>query len=478
MLGRVSLTLPASDFTGSLAEAVAVSFAAEAGVRGDGVERLVRAVRCLVDFSVERSYDGAGGGDVELGLELDERGIAVDVHDWGVPMRRAGGPDGPLPVGLEAAQAVAEDVRLINLADDGKRLSLHVPVTHSMPIGARVIDGAADDARSVRSAATAEMVVRDATIEDSTAIAQLLYRGYSFNYRHRDFYTPRWIEAQWDAGHVVSTVACAEGQVIGHHALLIDAPGEAAESGVAVIDRAWRGLGLFDRLFERTVARAEALGVPALYGRATCAHVYSQRSEFKHGYRETALLLGGSPPAMAQAQTGDVDEHTERGANLISYLNLGAPAPRCVHLPAPYADDLRRLYGHVGLAVAEPDPAAVPCVVPEGAVYEGEDGTARLWLSGDHDQHAVERALRGEGGRLADVVYADVDLAAPAASTVAALRESGFFLSGLLVTGRGGRDWLRLQRPQGSAQTDGLHLEGETGQWLLERVLADRSTVS
>ncbi|MBM3680266.1 MAG: ATP-binding protein [Actinobacteria bacterium] len=102
MPGRVSLALPASASAMPLAEAVAVRLCAEAGVEGDGTERLVAAVRCLVAFSVERSHGGAGGGDVELGLELDERGIAVDVHDWGVPMRRAGGPDGPLPEGLEA----------------------------------------------------------------------------------------------------------------------------------------------------------------------------------------------------------------------------------------------------------------------------------------------------------------------------------------------------------------------------------------
>lgn len=478
MLGRVSLTLPASASAVPLAEAVAVRLCTEAGVEGDGTERLVAAVRCLVAFSVERSYGGTGGGDVELGLELDERGIAADVHDWGVPMRRAGGPDGPLPEGLEAAEAAGDDVRLINLADDGKRLTLHVPAVHAIPIGARVVDGAADEARSARTGATAEIAIRDATHGDSTAIAQLLYRGYSFNYRHRDFYTPRWIEAQFDAGHVVSTVAEADGQVIGHHALLLDAPGEAAESGVAVIDRAWRGLGLFDRLFEHTVERARGLGLPALYGRATCAHVYSQRSEFKHGYRETALLLGGSPPAMAQAQTGEADGHTERGANLISYLALGAAAPRAVHLPAPYADDLRRLYGHLGLALGDPDPSAEPCPVPDDVELEGEDGTARLWLSGDHDHHALERVLRGDGGRLADVVYADVDLTVPAGATVEALRESGFFLSGLLHAARGGRDWLRLQRPQAPTQTAGLHLEGDTGQWLLERVLADRATVS
>ncbi|MFM9125046.1 MAG: hypothetical protein ACKOSO_07810, partial [Actinomycetota bacterium] len=75
----------------------------------------------------------------------------------------------------------------------------------------------------------------------------------------------------------------------------------------------------------------------------------------------------------------------QRGANLISYLALGAAAPRAVHLPAPYADDLRRLNALGGLAGGEPDPSAEPCPVPDDVELEGEDGTARLWLSGDHD---------------------------------------------------------------------------------------------
>jgi len=87
-------------------------------------------------------------------------------------------------------------------------------------------------------------------------------------------------------------------------------------------------------------------------------------------------------------------------------------------------------------------------------------------------------AFRRPRPSFADVVYADDDLTVLADATVDALRESGFFLSGLLHAARGGRDWLRLQRPQAPTQTAGLHLEGETGQWLLERVLADRATVS
>ena len=131
MLGRATLTIPASPSTAVIAEAVATSFADEAGIPAAGVERLQRAIRCLVSFSVEQSYGGDSGGDVEISLELDTEGVVVDVHDWGKPFRRGGGPDGPLPAGLEDAEAVGESVRLINLANDGKRLTLHVATEHA-----------------------------------------------------------------------------------------------------------------------------------------------------------------------------------------------------------------------------------------------------------------------------------------------------------------------------------------------------------
>jgi len=477
MFGRITLTMPASPAAVGIAEATAGQFAKEAGIPSAETAVLVRVVRCLVTFSVERSYEGRGGGDVELSFELDDLGVAVDVHDWGIPMRRSGGPDGPLPPGLEEAEAAVQEVHLINLANDGKRIALHLSTPHQIPIAARVIDGAADATRSGRGVAIDDIVIRDATLVDSTAIAQLLYRGYAFNYRHRDFYTPSWVDAQFRGGHVFSTVAYVDDQLVGHHAILVDAPNVAAESGVAVIDRAWRGLGIFDVMFAHTVARARLIGLPALYGRATCSHVYSQRSELKNGYREAALMLGGSPSVMAQEQLGEAEALAVRGANLVSYLRLADQVERSIAAPTVYRDELARLFEHLGLVAVGVDSAAVPAIVPDAVHAEVEDGTAQLWLSGPQDAHELDRRLRSEGARLADVLYADVDLTLPADDGVAVLRDNGFFLAGLVNAGRDGRDWLRLQRPQADAQITDLHLEGEVGRWLLECVLADRELV-
>ncbi len=479
MLGRVEVIVPASASAAAVADAVAARFAHEAGLSDAAAARLVEIVRRLVDFSVEQSYEGRPGGDIELQLELDPHGVGINLHDWGAPMRRAGGPDGPLPAGLAPVARLAGDVRLINLADDGKRIAVHLVATHADAMVGGGADGAADTDRGRRAQTRDDVVIRDAEPADAEAIAKLLWHGYVLGYRHRDFYRPVWIEQAMGDGRVLSTVACADGAVIGHHAVMVTSPDEAAESGVALIDRAWRGLGLFDPMFDHTLARARTAGLPALFGRATCAHPYSQRAELNHGYRESALMLGGSPAAMAQAQRAADHASQKRGANLVASRSLREAPERPLAFPTRYADELHALAAHVGIVVREADPRAQPLPVTAAFARDEEDDTACLRVSGEMlgDRRELQRLLRSEVARQSAVLYADVDLTTPSDAAVTALREQGFFLSGLLHAGPGGRDWLRLQRPQAPVEVESLALAGERGQWLLERILDDRREV-
>jgi hypothetical protein len=232
-------------------------------------------------------------------------------------------------------------------------------------------------------------------------------------------------------------------------------------------------------MFDHTLGRARAAGLPAIFGLATCAHPYSQRTELKHGYRESALELGGSPAAMAQAQLGADHASRRRGANLISSRSLLDAPERGLALPGVYAAELAELAGHLGIVVRDPDADAEPLAVPAEFAPDDEDGTACLRISGETlgGIRELQRLLRGEVAREAAVLYADVDLTIPGDAAVAALRDQGFFLSGLIHAGPGGRDWLRLQRPQAAVEVDALAFAGERGQWLRDRILDDRRAV-
>lgn len=477
MLGRASMTMLATLSSVSLARALATQYAAEARLPEAAAQQMRAGVACLVSFSVEQSYDGRGGGEIEIGFELDAKGVTIDVQDRGKPFRRAGGPDGPLPPGLEAAHAIDSEVRLINLAHEGKRLTMHVDTEHGIAI-TPVNEAAADDARSRGADAVLEDIeVRDATVEDATAIAQLLYRNYGLNYVHREMYRPVWIEQAMQEGRMSSTVAYAGSGLVGHHAFLVEGPGESAETGVAVVAREYRGLGLFDVMFDRTVGRAIAAGIPALCARATTAHVFSQRSEFKHGYSPIAIELGAAPPAMATGQSASGEESLGRAAALYTVKPLTSTAPRPARVPERYANVIHRLAEEAGIDFVDPA-GTEPLDLSQEIEFSDDEGNAYIRVSGGGDRDRLERMLWSDAAREAGTIYADVDLTCACEETLDVLREQGFFLCGFRHFGHAGREWLRLQRLQDPADLDGIALEGETANWLLAQALADRGDVS
>lgn len=477
MPSRVTMTVFATPSAAPLARALATQYAAEAHLPEAAAQQMRAGVACLVYFSVEQSYDGRGGGEIEIGFELDAKGVTIDVKDRGKPFRRAGGPDGPLPPGLEAAHAIDPEMRLINLAHEGKRLTMHIETEHGIAI-TLLGEAATDDARPRGSDAVLEDIeVRDATIEDATAIAQLLYSNYGLNYVHREMYRPVWIEQAMREGRMSSTVAYVGSQLIGHHAFLVEGAGEAAETGVAVVAREYRGLGLFDVMYGRTVDRAVGAGIPALCARATTAHVFSQRSEFKHGYSPIALELGAAPPAMATGQSASGEESTGRAAALFTIKPLTNTAPRPARVPERYAPVINRLAEEAGIVFEDPA-GTEPLDLSQEIEYSDEEGNAYIRVSGGGDRDRLERMLWSDAAREAGTIYADVDLTCACDETLEVLREQGFFLCGFRHFGHAGREWLRLQRLQDDADLVNIALEGETANWLLDQVLADRASVS
>ena len=159
---------------------------------------------------------------------------------------------------------------------------------------------------------------------------------------------------------------------------------------------------------------------------------------------------------------------------------LVATPNRPIILPERYAEELTRIADHIGILIVAPQDAIAALETTYTSTVDEEDGTATLRISGDADDPriAVDRMLRSEGARKADVVYADLDLTQPCEGTIDTLRRNGFSLAGLLHAGHGGRDWLRLQRPQVAYELNELQIADEVGQWLLGRVQADLADVT
>jgi len=265
---------------------------------------------------------------------------------------------------------------------------------------------------------------------------------------HADFYRPRYLMAALESGELRSTIAVHEGRVIGHHALMPIVGVPSAETGAAVVHSAYRGLGIFSRLFEHTLEAATERGLASVFGDAVTIHPFSQRAERSHGYREAAFQLGMVPAQTTMRGFGG-EGPRRRTATLRSYRPLDAQ-PRQAALPTPYRGLLESVYANIGLVIemrTKEAPFEDGEVVAASVDEPRSLGFLRLRRWDEEAGTALKQAVRHLLARHVDVVYADVDLVAVGEvdQATAELNELGFFAAGLLLHGPDGHDHLRLQ---------------------------------
>jgi N-acetylglutamate synthase-like GNAT family acetyltransferase len=480
-MARVKVTVLSDAGAPRLLLAFVPAFVEAAGIPAKDGARVRDVVEGLVRFTLEHAYPDDDLGEIEVTVEAAEGLVHVDVHDWGLPLTSAGGDLGPLPSELAAIAEETDRLQLLNLGAEGKRLSALIAV-HTESDGAdRRHHVEAAPRPSPRPAGEGGAVeVRTASALDAEGIAQLLYENYHLSYARPDFYRPRYLMEEIGAGRLVSTIAAHEGCVIGHHALMPETGESSAETGAAVVHSAYRGLGIFGRLFEQTFLRARERGLATIYGDAVTIHPFSQRAEAAYGYRPTALQLGMLPAGTRMRGLGG-DGPPLRTSLLRSHLML-EPTPRPVELPARYRELLRSIYEHLGLEVA---PRQAPGSSTGDAVAFRDDPSDALGFMrirrwhGDAESE-VSRAVRHLLARHVDVIYADVDLEAveDVEAATACLNECGFFLAGLTVHGPDGHDHLRLQLLDSEeVELEGCVCDSPFSRELYACTLADKASV-
>jgi GNAT superfamily N-acetyltransferase/anti-sigma regulatory factor (Ser/Thr protein kinase) len=480
-VSRVKVTVLSDASAPSLVLALLPAFAAAAGIPAEDEQRLGAVVGQLVSFTLDNAYPDDDLGEIEVTLESGDGSVQVVMHDWGLPLTSAGGDFGPPPESLAALGPDVRNVLLMNLGSDGKRLAAEVTVRASDKGRARRhhIEAAPRRARAGEEVSDA-IEVMTATPQDAEAIAQLLYENYHLSYVHADFYRPRYLMAALASDELLSAIAVHEGRVVGHHALM-PLPGvPSAETGAAVVHSAYRGLGVFGRLFEHTLDAATERGLASVFGDAVTIHPFSQRAELSHGYRETALQFGMVPAQTTMRGFGG-EGPGRRTATLRSYRPFD-DQPRQAALPAPYSELLESVYANVGLTIeVRPEPAPIEGEALAANVDEPRSlGFLRLRGWNGAASSALKGAVRHLLARHVDVVYADIDLVAVADvdTATAELNELGFFAAGLVLHGPDGHDHLRLQLLDSEEiELDDIVCDSSFAQELRRRVLVDKARV-
>ena len=477
---RISIGSEASEL--ALVNAVVERFSLARGLETADAERLGKVVHGLAAWIIERAYPGDPTGELVVQLELAEGSVRCTIEDWGEPITAFGGGLDGTPPELAEIEAITHDLRLVNLGREGKRLSAAVEAKGVVP--EELVAFAQFARESGESEATADQVeIHDTKLSDVEAVSRLLYTNYGLGYGHPNFYQPRWVEAEIEAGRLHSTVAVLAGEVVGHHALVLEKSGEAGETGIAVVHPAYRGLGIFNRLFERTIERARVAKVEAVYARAVTAHPYSQRAEHSRGYRESALMLGSVPQGKDES-----GQPTPRAASLLTFLPLDL-SPRPVSFPERYGEPLRAAYANLELETVAPEREQALEQLgdrPSAAIERDEQRrssviTVSRW--GEEGRSQMVDAVRSAVHHHDDVAYCDLDLETLTAEeldeAIDQLREFDFFYCGLALCASAGHDHLRMQSLMSDdVELEAIVLDSDYAQGLRETVFADRAPAS
>jgi anti-sigma regulatory factor (Ser/Thr protein kinase) len=487
MQATISLRAPAIGAAPELAVGFVDSVAALAKVERDDAEALRIAVERLVHFALEHAYPEGTTGDLAVEAHLFDGGIRLDVHDWGLPLEleRSRSETGDheatdlrLP-GLDLTGLV-DEAAFHNLGREGKLFSVVKHCAHDSPVGASAPLLSEHDDHEGTEAPPPDVVVRGFEPGDEEGICQLVYRNYANTYGSEFFYVPEKLLQRNRDGEVVSSVALAEGQIVGHHALLREERGPLAETGAAVIHPDFKGLGIFNQLSQRTLAGARGLGLAALYSQCVTVHPYSQKAAHTHGYREAALAVGRAR-ASIRLEGNKLTRTGNRHGIVLDYL-LFDPSPRRLFLPARYRARILETYGQLGLEVEEADSSTGS---DEGIAAQLDAGlnigtiSIPSWTS----EHAsdLSRAFHYLLAKHCDMVYADIDLETVAAvdEVVDVLNRLGFFYCGLVLLGRDGRDQLRLQYENTlDVDEDEIVCYSDEAQALKEFVFGDKAKVT
>ena len=316
---------------------------------------------------------------------------------------------------------------------------------------------------------------------DGQGVAQLFYTIYGDRYPVEEYYRPERIEALNAKGHLLTVVARLEtGIVAGQGAYFQSSPPNKAlfEFGQVMVDPAYRNTTMAAKIIREMDRLSRGMSqAQGFFGEAVCTHLVTQKLVDKQGYSECGLEASLMPSGAYEKEGA--------GSQRVSCL-LGARGDRdrrmALHLPECYERELAFVLGGFSLdrdvLFGGPDRPTTPETVFERRLFDfaqvervqasriGADFPVRAAAL---DQEAAARGLA--------VVQVFVNAGDPGtAFAVAALRERGFFLGGLIPLWFG-TDGLLMQKLYVAPEFDAINLYSARAKTILEFVRADYDRV-
>ncbi|ADV46082.1 GNAT family N-acetyltransferase [Nitratifractor salsuginis] len=447
---NITLTIPNDPRYTPLAEKMIEEAARLAEIEENDIADIVQAARELVDNAIHHAYPRGMQGPIDLDIQLKPHGIQISVHDMGLPFDFDRYMASEREGGLKRIESYVDELRFSNLGQKGKSFTIF----KSHPLNFEGVDyrpysDLADE--SPASLKPASIQVRDFREGDEEAISRLIYNNYTYSYYKSLFYYPKKIRERNEKGEIASIVAeTREGKIVGHFALVKVTDANIAEIGVAVVDPDYKGMGIMNAMLDRVQQKAKEMKLDAIFGEALMMHPFSQRANLRHGFGESALLLGIVPNSVSLTDPNAV-QTDKRAAVLVGYKILNGVQERAIRLPSHYEALIRRIYANVGLEIRQT--ISSPEVGENRIGYElspyTQSGTIVIDNVGEAFHHGIHQNLHRLYKKHVDMIYADINLMQchRIDEVIGLLREEGFVFSGVLFYRRGQEDYLRLQLP-------------------------------
>ncbi len=139
-----------------------------------------------------------------------------------------------------------------------------------------------------------EITIRGLQYGEEAALSRLFYKVYGYNYINEYVYFPEKIKRMIQEGRLISTVATLpDGRFVGHVGIVKwrEAP-PVYELALGVVDPEAKSKGLFERIFQKSMEKANETPMQFSFFDFVTNHIFSQRVIERFGTRDMAIFAG------------------------------------------------------------------------------------------------------------------------------------------------------------------------------------------
>ncbi len=453
MNGSVILKIPGNIRCIKMIKDVIIDTCETLSLTSKDVEALLASVEELVHNAITHAYKGEHGY-IEVSLHPFRTGLRIDVHDWGIPMSHKKHRSVPLDpnasAGFNRIYQLVDRFEYHNLGKDGKKFMIIKYASHPLHTEKKSLPSLpSTKTKQEKIDREAPIVIRDFQEGDEERIAYLIYKNYGHSYIKDLFYYPQKI-LELHGKEFYSVVAEYKEEIVGHFAFILVPHSTIAEIGIVVVDPLFKGMGIMNRMMERILQKAKEIGLDAVFGEAIMYHTFSQKSNLRHGFCESALMLGKTPVEIT-LENNELAKVSKRGAVLVGYRFFHTYA-KALYLPKVYRDQIERTYINADITFTRRKKEKEKKIPKHVFLTYHFDPpvnvtTIRVDHYGRDFKHKFLLLVSQLRAKHCDMIYADISLERipQIDKVVKIMNKRGFFYSGVMFLYHKGEDYLRMQ---------------------------------